>query len=58
MNIVNSTKSFTLKCKRVWMALRKPSKAEFVQVVKISGIGIVAIGIIGFLISITMGFFI
>lgn len=44
-------KSFLLKCKRVWHALRKPSKKEFLQVAKVSAVGIVVLGIIGFIIS-------
>lgn len=39
---------------RVWKVLKKPSKEEFWMVTKISALGILAIGIIGFLISIGM----
>lgn len=38
------------------MVLKKPSKEEFVQVAKISAIGIIIIGSLGFLISIVMSF--
>ena len=51
------TKAFTLKSKRVWMALRKPSKQEFFSITKISAIGILILGVLGFLISIAMGVF-
>ena len=43
--------SFVLKCKRVWMILRKPTSDEFNSVAKISAIGILVIGLIGFVVS-------
>jgi len=49
-------KSFISKCIRVWYVLRKPSKEEFLTIAKVSAIGILVIGFIGFLISIMMGF--
>ena len=54
MEMINSTKSFLLKCKRVWHVLKKPSKKEFEQVAKISALGILALGVIGFVISIVL----
>ena len=51
-------KSFLLKCKRVWHTLKKPTKEEFRQISKISAIGIGILGLLGFLISITMKAFI
>jgi protein transport protein SEC61 subunit gamma and related proteins len=48
-------KSFLLKSKRVWHALKKPTKEEFIQITKISAIGIFAIGSIGFIMSYVMG---
>lgn len=47
-------KAFIGKCKRVWLALKKPSMIEFKSVTKISAIGIVVLGVLGFLISIIM----
>ncbi len=44
-------KSFFLQSKRVWHVLKKPSKQEFWTVAKVSAIGILAIGAIGFIIS-------
>ena len=44
-------KGFYQKCKRVWMILRKPSREEFSMVAKVSAIGILIIGLIGFIIS-------
>jgi protein transport protein SEC61 subunit gamma-like protein len=49
-----STKSFLLKCRRVWYILKKPSKKEFAQVAKVSAIGIALLGVIGFIISMAM----
>lgn len=58
MKILKSLKSFIGKCKRVWMVLKKPTKEEFVKVAQVSAVGILVIGVIGFLISIVMKMFI
>jgi len=47
-------KSFLLQCRRVWHALRKPSRQEFQSVAKISAIGIALLGVIGFIVSMLM----
>ncbi len=52
------TKSFGVKCKRVWHALRKPTKKEFQMTAKISAIGIVILGLLGFIISLIMRLFV
>jgi len=57
MKAFESTKSFLLKCKRVWLVLRKPTRKEFEQVSKISAVGILILGAIGFLISILLKLF-
>ncbi len=49
-----SLKSFFVQCSRVWKILRKPSKKEFEQIAKVSAIGILLIGLFGFLISILL----
>ena len=46
--------SFFLKCKRVWHALRKPTKKEFWTITKVAGIGILVIGAFGFAVSFIM----
>jgi protein transport protein SEC61 subunit gamma-like protein len=51
MAITEKTKTFFIKCKRVWQIMRKPTRKEFEQVAKVSAIGIVIIGVFGFLIS-------
>jgi len=54
---IQKLQSFFVQCKRVWMALKKPTKKEFEQVVKVSAIGIVLLGVIGFLISMIVSLF-
>ncbi len=56
-NYMESFKSFVIKSKRVWMVLKKPSRKEFEMVTKISAVGILALGVVGFIISIIMSFF-
>lgn len=46
--------SFFLKSRRVWHALKKPSKKEFWQVAKVSAIGILILGAFGFLMGLLM----
>ncbi|MAG11139.1 protein translocase SEC61 complex subunit gamma [Candidatus Pacearchaeota archaeon] len=55
--LATSAKSFFIKSKRVWHALKKPSKKEYLTVAKVSAIGIGILGLLGFLISIIMKFF-
>ena len=50
MQWVDSSKRFFLECRRVWQITRKPTTQEFRATVKVTGIGIVLIGLIGFLI--------
>lgn len=45
-------KSFILECKRVLKITKKPDKMEFKTIVKISGLGIIIIGLVGFAIQI------
>ncbi len=47
---LSKMKSFFLQCKRVLKITKKPSKEEFKIIVKVSGIGILVIGAIGFVI--------
>ena len=48
---LTSLNTFFFQCKRVWMALRKPTMKEFETISKVSAIGILIIGILGFLVS-------
>ncbi|MBI5871785.1 protein translocase SEC61 complex subunit gamma [archaeon] len=45
-------KSFIKECKRVLFVTKKPNKEEFKGIVKVTGIGILIIGLIGALIAI------
>ena len=56
MSLLNSLGDFLQKCARVWTVTRKPTSIEFKTVAKASAIGILAIGFIGFVISITIRF--
>ena len=54
---MKALKSFLIKCKRVWHILKKPDKKEFTTILKVSAIGILAIGLLGFILAILMGVF-
>lgn len=43
-------KEFLVECKRVLLVTKKPDRNEYKTIVKISGIGIVVIGFLGFLV--------
>lgn len=49
-SLTSKFRSFVFKCRRVFKITKKPSKEEFRVIVKVSGIGILVIGAIGFLI--------
>ena len=55
---MDKLKAFFEKSKRVWLVLKKPTRKEFESVAKISAIGILLIGILGFVISIIINLFI
>lgn len=48
---MSKVKSFVLQSKRVWHVLKKPGSEEFKSIAKISAIGILVIGVVGFIIS-------
>jgi protein translocase SEC61 complex gamma subunit len=51
-------KSFVLQSKRVWHVMKRPSSKEFWTMSKVSALGILAIGLIGFIIAnLITGFF-
>jgi protein transport protein SEC61 subunit gamma-like protein len=52
MRKFDELKAFFSKSKRVWLVLKKPSRKEFEMVAKVSAIGVLLLGVIGFLISI------
>jgi protein transport protein SEC61 subunit gamma-like protein len=43
--------SFLVQCKRVWLILKKPSSEEFKGIAKVSALGILILGALGFLIA-------
>ena len=43
--------SFIVQSRRVWHLLKKPSAYEFKSIAKVSAVGILVIGAIGFLVS-------
>jgi protein transport protein SEC61 subunit gamma-like protein len=49
--MLGKTKSFILQSRRVWKVLRKPSNEEFKTIAKVSAIGILVIGAVGFVIG-------
>jgi len=53
--MLEKTKSFLLKCKRVWQVLKKPTKKEFQLTAKVSAIGIALLGFFGYIVSLIMG---
>jgi protein transport protein SEC61 subunit gamma and related proteins len=51
--VVFRLKSFLHECIRVFKVTKKPSMEEFKVIVKVSGIGMLIIGLMGFVIQIT-----
>ena len=44
-------KTFIRECKRVLKVTKKPTNEEFKTIVKVTGLGILVIGFMGFLVS-------
>ena len=54
MNIKESLsrlKAFVVECRRVFIITKKPTREEFKTIVKVSGLGMILIGLLGFLIT-------
>jgi len=51
MELMQKIKSFLIQSKRTWSLLKKPSTEEFKEVAKISALGLLIIGFIGFVIA-------
>ncbi len=47
----SKTKVFIIECRRVLKITKKPDQFEFKTIVKVSGLGMLIIGMIGFLIT-------
>jgi protein transport protein SEC61 subunit gamma and related proteins len=46
-------KSFLYECLRVLRVTKRPDKTEFTTIVKVSGLGMLILGFLGFLIQMT-----
>ena len=49
--MLSKTKTFIIESKRVLTLTKKPTMAEFQTIVKVSGLGMAVIGLIGFLVE-------
>lgn len=47
---IQKLKDFIIECKRVLLITKKPNKDELKTIVKVSGLGMLVIGLLGFLI--------
>ncbi len=56
MKVLADLKRFTAECHRVLKITRKPTGEEFKMIVKISGLGIAAIGLLGFALQVIKQF--
>ena len=52
MELWGKIKDFWVQCKRVLRITKKPSKEEYLTIVKVAGLGILLIGFIGFVLHI------
>ncbi|MBT3642642.1 protein translocase SEC61 complex subunit gamma [archaeon] len=52
--IIRSIKSKYTQYSRVWRLLKKPSMTEFKTISKVTAVGLLVIGALGFVISIAM----
>ncbi|PIN70364.1 protein translocase SEC61 complex subunit gamma [Candidatus Woesearchaeota archaeon CG11_big_fil_rev_8_21_14_0_20_43_8] len=51
MATITKLKTFALECKRVLTVTKKPTSFEFKTILKVSALGMVAIGLVGFFIQ-------
>ena len=51
-SLIFKIKRFIIECKRVLKVTRKPDSIEFKTIVKVSGLGMCVIGLIGFIIQV------
>tara|TARA_Y100000294_G_scaffold166746_1_gene175341 strand:- start:487 stop:675 length:189 start_codon:yes stop_codon:yes gene_type:complete len=56
MTSLKKFKRFLVECKRVLIVTKKPSGQEFSTIMKVSGLGMILIGLIGFLVMIVATF--
>ncbi len=53
MKLIKKLKEFIKECIRVLKVTRKPDMKEFKTIIKITGLGLIVIGMIGFIIQMT-----
>lgn len=51
MSVWEKLNSFVLECKRVLTVTKKPTGTEFKTIAKVTGLGILVIGLLGFLVN-------
>lgn len=51
-SLIFKLKRFIIECKRVLRVTKKPNSTEFKTIVKVSGLGMAIIGLIGFIVQI------
>lgn len=51
-NIIERLKGFLSQSKRVFQITKKPSRQEYMAIVKVTGLGIIIIGLVGLVIKI------
>ncbi|MBW9220654.1 protein translocase SEC61 complex subunit gamma [Methanothermococcus sp. SCGC AD-155-M21] len=49
---IESIKTFLNQCKRVLMILRRPTREEFLNISKVTGLGICFLGLLGYIIHV------
>ncbi|ENN96345.1 preprotein translocase subunit SecE [Methanocaldococcus villosus KIN24-T80] len=49
---IEKLKEFLEECRRVWLVLKKPTKEEYINVAKITALGITVLGVIGYIIHV------
>ncbi len=57
-SISQKFKTFLVECRRVWQVTKKPKKEELKVILKVTGLGILVIGLVGFLINMVWQLFI
>lgn len=57
-NLIQNLNSFIIECKRVLTVTKKPDKEEYKTTLKVAGLGILLLGLIGFLLFILKEIFI
>ncbi len=56
LTVIGKLKRFSKECWRVLAITKKPDKQEFKTIVKVSALGMLVIGLIGFLITMIVQF--